>query len=130
MSSFKRSQQKYVQKTYRVRNWNEYETGLRDRGSLTVWLGITNGKLANWDAPRPKRRRPGRQPKYSDQAIETTVTLGMVFGLASRQTEGFLRSLLTLLGLSNEVPDHTTISRRKAKLGKIAFHEKRSPSTS
>jgi hypothetical protein len=37
----------------------------------------------------------------------------MVFGLASRQTEGFLRSLLTLLGLSNEAPDHTTNSRRK-----------------
>ena len=89
MTSFKRSQRKYVQKTYVVRNWNEYETILRSRGSLTVWLGLTDGKLANWDAPRPKRRKPGRQPKYSDHAIETAVTLGMVFGLASRQTEGF-----------------------------------------
>jgi len=125
MTSFKRSQRKYVQKTYRVRNWSEYETGLRARGSLTVWLGLTDGRLASWDAPRPKRRKPGRQPVYSDHAIETAVTLGMVFGLASRQTEGFLRSLLTLLGLSNEVPDHTTLSRRKAKLGKIAFYEPR-----
>jgi hypothetical protein len=49
----------------------------------------------------------------------------MVFGLAARQTEGFLRSLLELLGLDNDVPDHTTISRRKARLGKIAFHEPR-----
>ena len=125
MTSFKRSQRKYVQKAYRVRNWREYETGLRDRGSLTVWLGLTDGKLANWDAPRPKHRKPGRQPQYSDHAIETAVTLGMVFGLASRQTEGLLRSLLALLGLSNEVPDHTTISRRKAKLGKVVFHEPR-----
>ena len=125
MTSFKRSQRKYVQKTYRVRNWSEYETGLRDRGSLTVWLGLTDGKLANWDARKPKRRKPGRQPKYSDHAIETAVSLGMVFGLASRQTEGFLRSLLELLGLDNDVPDHTTISRRKAKLGKVAFHEPR-----
>ena len=69
MTSFKRSQRKYVQKAYRVRNWREYETGLRDRGSLTVWLDLTDGKLANWDAPRPKRRKPGRQPKYSDHGV-------------------------------------------------------------
>ena len=86
MTSFKRTQRKYVQKAYRVRNWREYETGLRARGSLTVWLGLTDGKLANWHSPRPTRRKPGRQRKYSNHAIETTVTLGLVFGLASRQT--------------------------------------------
>ena len=42
-----------------------------------------------------------------------------MFDLASRQTEGFLRSLLTLLNLDNDVPDHSTISRRKARLGKV-----------
>ena len=121
MSSFKRSQRKYVKKTYRVRNWREYEAGLRNRGSLTVWIALTNGKLANWDAPRLTSRKPGRQRKYSDHAIETAVTVSMVFGLASRQTEGFLRSLLGLLNLDNDVPDHTTISRRKARLGKVPF---------
>ena len=44
MTSFKRTQRKYVQKAYRVRNWREYETGLRARGSLTVWLGLTDGR--------------------------------------------------------------------------------------
>ena len=125
MTSFKRTQRKYVQKAYRVRNWREYETGLRARGSLTVWLGLTDGKLANWNSPRPTRRTPGRQRKYSNHAIETTVTLGLVFGLASRQTEGFLGSLLTLLNLDNDVPDHSTISRRKARLGKVASYERR-----
>ena len=125
MTSFKRTQRKYVQKAYRVRNWREYETGLRARGSLTVWLGLTDGKLANWNSPRPTRRKPGRQRKYSNHAIETTVTLGLVFGLASRQTEGFLRSRLTLLNLDNDVPDHSTISRRKARLGKVASYERR-----
>ena len=125
MTSVKRTQRKYVQKAYRVRNWREYETGLRARGSLTVWLGLTDGKLANWNSPRPTRRTPGRQRQYSNHAIETTVTLGLVFGLASRQTEGFLRSLLTLLNLDNDVPDHSTISRRKARLGKVASYERR-----
>ena len=125
MTSCKRTQRKYVQKAYRVRNWREYETGLRARGSLTVWLGLTDGKLANWNSPRPTRRKPGRQRQYSHHAIETTVTLGLVFGLASRQTEGFLRSLLTLLNLDNDVPDHRTISRRKARLGKVVSYERR-----
>ena len=125
MTSFKRTQRKDVQKAYRVRNWREYETGLRARGSLTVWLGLTDGKLANWNSPRPTRRKPGRQRQYSNHAIETTVTLGLVFGLASRQTEGFLRSRLTLLNLDNDVPDHSTISRRKARLGKVASYERR-----
>ncbi len=123
MSHFKRSQRKYVQKSYRVRNWNEYEAGLRQHGSLTVWISIHDGKLANWDAPTPKKRKPGRQPKYSNQAIKTSVTLGMVFRLASRQTEGFIGSLFDLLNPNNDVPDHTTISRLKARLDKVPFYE-------
>jgi hypothetical protein len=119
MSSFKRSHRKYVKKVYRVRNWREYETGLRNRGSLTVWIALTDGELANWDAPRLNNRKPGRQRRYSDHAIETAVTVSMVFGLESRQTEGFLRSLLGLLNLDNDVPDHTTIPRRKARPGKV-----------
>ena len=71
MTSFKRTQRKYVQKAYRVRNWREYETGLRARGSLTVWLGLTDGTLANWNSPRPTRReaRPTTQvlePRHRD----------------------------------------------------------------
>ena len=58
MSIFKRTQRKYVKKAYRVRNWREYEAGLRNRGSLTVWISLTAGKLVNWDAPRPRRRKP------------------------------------------------------------------------
>ena len=98
MTSFKRTQRKYVQKTYRVRNWSEYEAGLRARGSLTVWLDLTDGTLANWDAPRPTHRKPGRPRQYSNHAIETAVTLGMVFGLASSPplTMGFMHQRLNL----------------------------------
>ena len=59
MTSVKRTQRKYVQKAYRVRNWREYETGLRARGSLTVWLGLTE-RVGAWlgvtgQVPRPPR---------------------------------------------------------------------------
>ena len=123
MSIFKRSQQKYVKKAYRVRNWREYEASLRERGSLTVWISLTDGKLVGWDAPRPRKRKPGRQRKYSNHAIATGLTLSMVFHLSSRQSEGLLRSLFALLKLENDVPDHTTLSRRKAKLGRAAFFQ-------
>ena len=70
MTSFKRTQRKYVQKAYRVRNWREYETGLRARGSLTVWLGLTDGKLANWNSPRPTRRKPDASEGLASQRVE------------------------------------------------------------
>jgi hypothetical protein len=93
---------------FKVTNWPEYEAGLRQRGSLTLW--IMPEALASWLAP--KRMTRGGQPRYSDLAIETTLMLGMVFGLRLRQTEGFLTSVLQLMGLDLAVPDHTTLSRR------------------
>ena len=97
-----------MKKAYRVRNWRKYEAGLRNRASLTVWIALTDGKLANWDAVRSKKRKPGRQRRYSNRAIETAVTLGVVLRLASRQSEGLLRSLLALLNLDNDVPDNSS----------------------
>jgi len=32
----KRSQDRYAKSPYRIRNWPEYEAGLRSRGDLTV----------------------------------------------------------------------------------------------
>ena len=93
---------------FKVTNWAEYEAGLRRRGSLTLWM--TPEALAGWTAPRRKTR--GGQPLYSDLAIETTLMLGMVFGLRLRQSEGLLSSVLALMGLDLPVPDHTTLSRR------------------
>lgn len=93
---------------FRVTNWAEYEAGLRRRGSMTLW--ITPEALAGWAAPRRKTR--GGQPLYSDLAIETTLMLGMVFGLRLRQTEGLLSSVFDMMALDLPVPDHTTLSRR------------------
>ena len=96
---------------FEVTNWAEYEAGLRRRGSLTLWM--TPEALSSWQAP--KRTARGGQPRYSDLAIETALTLGLVFGLRLRQTEGFLASVLKPIGLDLAVPDHTTPSRRASK---------------
>ena len=42
--------------------------------------------------------------------------MGMVFGLALRQTEGLIGSVIGLLGLDFAVPDHSTLSRRAETL--------------
>src|ERR1700709_514827 len=42
--------------------------------------------------------------------------LRTVFRLAYRQTEGLIGSIISLLGLTLRVPDHTTLSRQAATL--------------
>ena len=54
----------------------------------------------------------GAQRKYSDVAIETALTLRLLFHLSLRQAEGFLTALFVLMGLDLRSPDDTTLSRR------------------
>ena len=97
---------------YRVTNWAEYDAALKQRGSLTVWF--TDEAVQAWRAE--PRTTPGGQPHYSALAITTALTMGMVFGLALRQTEGLIGSVIGLLGLDLAVPDHSTLSRRAKTL--------------
>jgi hypothetical protein len=60
--------------------------------------------------------RRGRQPGYSDAAIQTCLTLKVLFGFALRQTTGFVESLLRLVGFAWSVPDFSTLSRRQKSL--------------
>ena len=104
----KRCQYKHAkQKKYHVRNWAEYNEGLRRRGDLTVWFD--EEAIANWKAD--KTGKPGGQRVYSDMAIETGLVVRMVYKLAYRQTEGFLHSIASLLGLGIEIPDYSTLCR-------------------
>jgi len=97
---------------YRVTNWSEYDASLRARGSLTVWF--TDEAIRAWRAE--PRTTPGGQPHYSSLAISTALTMRMVFGLALRQTEGLIGSVIGLLRLDLAVPDHSTLSRRAKTL--------------
>ena len=97
---------------YSVGNWRKYERALVRRGDVTIWLSAD--AIDAWKPARFWRR--GAQRKFSDHAIETGLTLRLVFRLPLRQTEGFLRSVLALLGTDLEAPDHTTLSRRSQRL--------------
>jgi hypothetical protein len=60
----------------------------------------------------------GHPVVYTDLAIRSLLTLRAVFHLPLRATEGFARSVLRLMRLSEilPTPDYTTISRRARKL--------------
>ena len=90
--------------TYRVGNWAEYDRALVRRGDVTPDV------IATWTAAGVGRR--SGQLQYSDLAIETALTLSLIFHLPLRQTEGFLTSIFGMLGVDLTAPDHTTLSRR------------------
>ena len=96
--------------TYKIKNWRAYNEALKRRGSLTIWFDPE----MTWEA-RPTGKR-GRQPTYSDAAIQTCLTMKVLFGMALRQTTGFVESLLQLSGLNWSVPDFSTLSRRQKSL--------------
>jgi transposase len=93
---------------YRVSNWTEYDRALVQRGDITLW--ISEGAIEDWKPAASDGR--GGQRKFSDHTIETALMLRLVFKLPLRQAEGFLRSVLSLMALDLQAPDHTTLSRR------------------
>ena len=61
-------------------------------------------------APTGKR---GGQPDFSDAAIQTYLTIKVLFAMALRQTTGFVESLLHRIILDWVVPNLSTLSRRQ-----------------
>ena len=102
--------QSAAKKRYRTTNWKQYNSSLKDRGSLTIWLD----KKMSWFAAVSGKR--GRSPKFSDAAIQFCLTLKNLFGLALRQTTGLVQSVLELSGLAWPVPNFSTLCRRQLSL--------------
>jgi hypothetical protein len=67
----------------------------------------------------------GRRPEHSDAAIQTCLTMKVLFGMALRQTTGFVESLLRPIGLDGAVPDFRTLPRRQKAL-KVDIPDRRS----
>ena len=69
---------------YRVANWAAYNQALVRRGDVTVWL--SSDVIAAWTPRRSGRR--GGQRRYSDLAIETALTLRLLYHLPLRTALG------------------------------------------
>jgi Transposase DDE domain len=101
-----------VKETYRLKNWSQYNAGLKNRGSLTIWF--EDNVKDNWYYKG--KRKAGGIRLYSDIAIEFCLTIRSLFGLPYRQTEGFVRSLLKLSGLPLVSPSYSQFNRRTKHL--------------
>lgn len=93
---------------YKVRNWSKYSQGLKQRGSITVW--VTADLIEQWKYQGERKR--GGQPQYSDTAIVLCLTVRKVYHLGLRQTQGFMENLFRLMKLDVAVPDFSIMSRR------------------
>ena len=98
---------------YRIRNWSEYNAGLKQRGSLTFW--VNEAVLEAWIV-EDLSGKPGASKLYSDLAIMTMATLKAVYRLAGRQCKGFVESIFELMEIDLPVPEHSTLSRRLGQL--------------
>jgi hypothetical protein len=93
---------------YKVTNWATYNEGLKQRGSLTLW--IDGDIAAHWNQVCENKR--GGQKIYSARAIETCLVLRKVYRLPLRQTEGFIKSIFGQFKIQVPVPCYTTLCRR------------------
>jgi hypothetical protein len=97
---------------YRLSNWPAYNEGLKQRGSLTLWLSEDLAQQWYYQGQQTK----GGQFIYSNDCILLLLTLKVTFKLAFRQLAGFACSLMTLLNLPLQVPDYSQICRRQKGL--------------
>ncbi len=99
---------------YRIRNWKDYNRALIQRGSITVWF--SEDAIGKWyAAPTGKKGHP---TMYSGDAILTALLIRFVFHLPLRALEGFLYSLVSVMGLHLSTPSYSQICRRAQRMGK------------
>ncbi len=110
-SSKKQTEEKRKEK-YKLTNWSEYNASLKKRGKLTVWLSDEVKESWIYQAAQ----KPGGQIIYSDVAIEFCLTIKHLYGLAYRQTEGFVEDIFRLCGIDLPVPSYSQLQRRSKNI--------------
>lgn len=98
---------------YRIRNWKQYNESLVNRGSITFWFD--EAAINKWHCSE-KSGKPGRPDTYSDDAIRCGLMIKAVFRIALRALQGFIKSLITILGLDLSCPHYSVFCRRAKDL--------------
>ena len=86
---------------YRLTNWSAYNKGLKQRGSLTLWLWEDIAQQWYYQGEPQK----GGRLIYGNACMLQLLRLKVTFKLAFRQLKGYASSLMTLLKLPLQVPD-------------------------
>jgi Transposase DDE domain len=103
--------------TYKIKNWKKYNKSLEKRGDFSIW--IEGSVLSSWIDLTPKK--VVGECLYPNAVIETCLILSKIYHQKLRQTVGFVRSLMKIMGhKSIMIPDFSTLSRRQSSL-KVEF---------
>lgn len=73
--------------TYKTKNWPACNEALKSRGSPSIWFD----PAMSWDGTPTGRR--GRRQTCGDAAVQTWLGMEVLFGVALRQTTGFVERL-------------------------------------
>lgn len=98
---------------HKLINWGVYNAGLKQRGSINIWISAE--VISVWNEAEKNGKR-GRDRKYSDLVILCCLSVRKVYHLPLRQCEGFIRSFFEITGIGMSVPDYTTLCRRASGL--------------
>jgi hypothetical protein len=109
---------------YRIKNWDEYNRSLINRGNITIWF--SQDSVSNWFSDK-RTGKKGRPEEYSDIALECCLVLRSLLRLPLRATQGFIESLILLLKIDIKVPNYSLLSKRASKqivkLKNLSFNE-------
>jgi hypothetical protein len=98
---------------FHIRNWKDYSESLVNRGSITFWF--SEDAIKKWYS-KEKISTPGRPDTYSDDAIRCGLMIKAVFHTTLRSLQGFIKSLIKILGLGLTCPHYSRFSRRARAL--------------
>lgn len=100
-------------KKQQKRNWSQYNQRLKRQASLEVYI---SDDLLQQGGRYCGPRKPGGVMLYSDGLVEACLLMREYFGLALRQTQGFMESVLQQMSATFPTPDYTTLCRRSKTL--------------
>ena len=77
-----------------------------------AWAALPTGKRGRQSVYSGEEdQKTVRGTVFPTNAVQTCLTMKVLFGMALRQTTGFTESLLRLIGLDWDVPDFSTLNR-------------------
>lgn len=95
--------------SYVKRNWKQYNQNLVNRGNVFLW--IDEETFNQWIVKKKKRGRPA----FSSSVIQAGLFLKSFYRCTLRSLQGFLDSLIKLIGRELRSPHYTVFCKRAAE---------------
>ncbi len=94
------------------RNWTDYNNKLKKQARIEIYLH--EDLLKAWEYEGERKR--GGVIKYRDSVIEMSLVIREMYGMALRQTQGFIQSILDKVSPGVDMPDYSAMSSRASRL--------------